>query len=232
MSRSPTRSRAAVAAALLTLVAALGLSILSYVEHTKNIRPSSIINAYLLLTLSFDVAQLRTKWLRGQDPAESGVASATLAVKLLVLVSEAIEKRGILFARYASPSPEATSGLYSRGLFWWLNPLFRLGYRNDVTDGDLFASDGDLLSESLGIRFRRHWVNRGCSQVQLSLFTVTDRQYRQEVPPEAHAGLGCVTSNVGASWSRSVASPSGDILPLYAASPNQQDHQASEPAGV
>ena len=78
---------------MLTLVAALGLSILSYVEHTKNIRPSSIINAYLLLTLSFDVAQLRTKWLRGQDPAESGVASATLAVKLLLLVSEAIEKR-------------------------------------------------------------------------------------------------------------------------------------------
>jgi ATP-binding cassette subfamily C (CFTR/MRP) protein 1 len=160
VSQSSLRTRASLAAALLALVASLGLCILSYVEHTRNIRPSSIINAYLLLTLPFDAAELRTRWLRGHNPAGNGVASAILAAKLMVLISEAIEKRKLLLTAYAHPSPEATSGLYSRGLFWWLNPLFQLGFRNVVDDDDLFAADDDLRSKSLEIRFSRRWANR------------------------------------------------------------------------
>lgn len=160
VSQSSLRTRASLAASLLALVATLGLCILSYLEHIKNIRPSSIINAYLLLTVPFDAAQLRTKWLRGDDVAANGVASTILAVKISLLISEAIEKRGILFTPYSRSSPEDTSGLYSRGLFWWLIPLFRLGFKNVVNADDLFAADGDLLSESLHLKFSRYWVNR------------------------------------------------------------------------
>ncbi|OBT65136.1 hypothetical protein VE03_04736 [Pseudogymnoascus sp. 23342-1-I1] len=160
VSQSSLQTRASLAAAILTLIATLGLCILSYVEHSKNIRPSSIINAYLLLTVPFDAAQLRTRWLRGDNLAGNGVASSVLAVKLFVLVSEATEKTRILFTPYAERSPENTSGLYSRGLFWWLNPLFRLGFRNVVNDDDLFAADGDLLSKSLEMRFNKHWTDR------------------------------------------------------------------------
>lgn len=97
----------------------------------------------------------------------NGVASSILAVKLFVLVSEATEKTRILFTPYADYSPENTSGLYSRGLFWWLNPLFRLGFKNVVNDDDLFAADGDLLSESLEIRFNRRWGNRMLSIIYM-----------------------------------------------------------------
>ena len=161
VSQSLHRTRAALAAALVALTAALGLLyILLYVEHTKNIRPSSIIGAYLLLLLPFGATELRTRRLRGENLAVNGVASAILAIKILGFVSEAVEKRGLLFAVYASPSPEATSGLYSRGLFGWLNPLFRLGFKRIVNEDDLLAADGDLLAESLKIRFGRHWANR------------------------------------------------------------------------
>jgi hypothetical protein len=160
VSQLSLRTHASLATALFALAAALGLWILSYLEHSKNIRPSSIINAYLLLTLTFDAAQLRTRWLRGEDVAGNGVATAILAVKLLVLICEATEKKGLLLAPYIDPSPEVTSGLYSRGLFWWLNPLLRLGFRNVVNEDDLFAADGDLLSKSLEIRFSKHWENR------------------------------------------------------------------------
>jgi hypothetical protein len=155
---------------LLALVAALGLCILSYIEHSKNIRPSSIINAYLLFTLPFDAAQLRTRWLRGENLAGNGIASTILAVKLLILISEATEKRKLLFTPYADHSPEATSGLYSRGLFWWLNPLFRLGFRNVVNEDDLFSADGDLLSKSLEARFSKHWANRESSCFFVSFY--------------------------------------------------------------
>jgi ATP-binding cassette, subfamily C (CFTR/MRP), member 1 len=173
VSRSSLRTRASLPAAVLALAAALSLSLLSYIEHTRNIRPSSIINAYLLLTLPFDAAQLRTKWIRGNNVAASGVASSVLAVKLLVLISEATEKRGILSTSYADSSPEATSGLYSRGLFWWLNPLFRLGFRGIVSDSDIFDVDRDLQSQALGVRFENHWANR-MSPSTSSIIPITD----------------------------------------------------------
>ncbi|KAH7323926.1 ABC transporter-like protein [Rhexocercosporidium sp. MPI-PUGE-AT-0058] len=160
VSQSSLRTRASLAAALLALTASVGLCLLSNIEHTKNIRPSSIVNAYLLLTLPFDAAQVRTRWLRGDNLAGNGVASAVLAVKLSLLISEAIEKRGLLLTPYSSPSPEATSGLYSIGFFWWLNPLFRIGFSNVVNDSDLFSADEDLLSKSLASKFGRHWANR------------------------------------------------------------------------
>lgn len=223
------RTRASLAAALLALVATLGLCILSYVEHSKNIRPSSIINAYLLLTLPFDAAQLRTRWLRGDNLAGNRVASSILAVKLLVLISEATEKTRILFTPYIDRSPEATSGLYSRGLFWWLNPLFRLGFRNVVNENDLFAADGDLLSKSLEIRFSRHWANRVSSVPHVSSFVPsTDTLYRQEISRKAHFGLGHVTHDVEASCSFSAAAPSVDILSIHATPTYQQYHRARE----
>jgi ATP-binding cassette subfamily C (CFTR/MRP) protein 1 len=154
------RTRASLAAALLALGASLGLCLLSYIEHTRTIRPSSIINAYLLLTLPFDAAQLRTRWLRSGNEAGNGVFTAILAIKLLILGFEATEKRGLLLTPYVEPSPEATSGLYSRGLFWWLIPLFRLGFSNVVIDDDLFAVDEDLSSKSLALRFRKRWAKR------------------------------------------------------------------------
>jgi ATP-binding cassette subfamily C (CFTR/MRP) protein 1 len=181
MSQSSFRTYASLAESLLVLVASFGLWILSYIEHMKNIRPSSIINAYLFVSLLFDVAQLRTKWLRGRDFPANAVASATLAVKFLILVSEAIEKRGLLSPPYAESSPEATSGLYSQGVFWWLNPLFRLGFKNNIRNDDLFTADRDLKSEFLQIRFRRHW---GDSMYSYSLVVNTYSSYRAQIPPK------------------------------------------------
>lgn len=159
VSQSSLRTRASLAAALLALGSALGLCVLSYVEHSKNIRPSSIINAYLLLTLPFDAAQLRTRWLRGDNFVGNGLASTILGIKLLILISEAAEKRQLLLDPNSEPSPEATSGLYSRGLFWWLTPLFWFGFKNVVTDDDLFSADGDLLPEALQVRFSKMWAS-------------------------------------------------------------------------
>lgn len=164
-SQSSLRTRASLAAALLTLAAAASLCTLSYLEHNRNIRPSSIINAYLYLTLPLDAAQLRTRWMQHENVASNGVASAILAIKLMVLISEATEKKSLLLASKEKSSPEATSGIYSRGVFWWLTLLFRLSFRNVIVDDDLFATDSDFLSTSLEKRFGRHWMNRKCFQL-------------------------------------------------------------------
>jgi ATP-binding cassette subfamily C (CFTR/MRP) protein 1 len=108
------RTRATLAAAVLTFIDALGLCLLSHAEHLYSIRPSAIINIYLLITLLFDVARARTLWLDGATGSVAAVFSSTIGIKVMVLVIEAIEKRGILLDRYRHSSPEVTSGIYSR----------------------------------------------------------------------------------------------------------------------
>ncbi|KAF7954900.1 uncharacterized protein EAE97_000159 [Botrytis byssoidea] len=167
---SPLKKCASLPAALLAFTATLGLCILSYFEHSRNIRPSSIINAYLFFTLPFDAAQLRTRWLRGDDVAGNAISTSILGVKFLHLILEAKGKKKILFPRYDYLSPETTSGLFARSLFWWLIPLFRLGFEGVVRDEDLFVADEELLSDACEDRLRKYWGHRLKSTSSLTFF--------------------------------------------------------------
>jgi hypothetical protein len=97
------RTRATLAAAVLTLIDALGLCLLSHAEHLYSIRPSAIINVYLLITLLFDVARARTLWLGRATGSVAAVFSSTIGVKVMVLVIEAIEKRVFSLTSIATP---------------------------------------------------------------------------------------------------------------------------------
>lgn len=152
------QTRASIAAASLSSAAAIVMFLLSHLEHSRSVRPSSIINAYLFFTIFFDAAKVRTLWIRGDSTSIAGTSTAVLAVKLTVLATEAKEKRKHLLSPYLNISPETTSGLYSRSLFWWLNPVFLLGYRNIIRDADVFPTDNDLMSENLYQRVQYHWM--------------------------------------------------------------------------
>lgn len=153
-----SQTRTSVAAATLSLAAAIGLACLSYFEHLHSIRPSSLINVYLLLTLPMDFAQVRTLWLRGSSSTVAAVFSSVSAVKLAILVAEAIEKHNSLLSPFENHVPESTSGIYSRASFWWLNPLFLLGYKEVITNDSLLATDEKLMSEPVYRQFQRRWV--------------------------------------------------------------------------
>ena len=155
---SQLRTRASVAAATLTLAATLALSCLSYMEHVRSVRPSLVINAYLFLTLPLDFAQVRTLWLRHADVAVAASFTSASAIKLALLVIEAVEKGRILLPNYRSNSPESTTGIYSRSLFWWLNPLFLLGHRRVLSNETLFAIDDTLTTDNVYAAFRSSWL--------------------------------------------------------------------------
>lgn len=194
------------------LVAAFALWILSYFEHNKNVRPSSIISAYLLLTLPLDAAHLRTRWLRGGDNITGNrIAVSILVLKLVITISESREKQRILSAPYTYLSPESTSGLLSRGFFCWLNPLFQLGSRRIVKEDDLFAVDEDLLSSVCEMRFKRYWEN--CMSFFLyNQQAKADPLDRYKISQKPHSILGHVAGNVKAFCSISCATPGIDIL--------------------
>lgn len=151
------RTRATIAASALALIDALGLCMLSHSEHIRSVRPSAIINVYLLLTLPFDVARARTLWLSGATKSIAAVFTSTLGVKVMILIAEAIEKRGILIDRYRNSSPEVTSGIYSRSFFWWLNSLMTTGFRRVIQNEDLYPIDEEMSSAFLKDRGELVW---------------------------------------------------------------------------
>ncbi len=154
---SMLRTRASLAAAALSAIDAIGLCILSHLEHMYSIRPSFLINSYLILTLPFDIARSRTLWLEGATRAIAAVFSSTLAVKVMILITEAIGKRHILLSRYQDASPEATSGIYSRGFFWWLQSLMTAGFSRILTNEDLYPIDSDMASTTLNLKAQQAW---------------------------------------------------------------------------
>ncbi|KAK0613977.1 ABC transporter [Immersiella caudata] len=146
----PTRT--SVAASAVSLVSTLGIGVFSYIEHRHTVRPSTLLGLFLFCTLLFDIAHTRTLWLRVGDWSSrviAAVSTAAVAVKAVTLGLEAVEKRRLLRPEYRVSPPEATSGIYSRSFFLWLNPLFRSGFSRVLDIDDLFVLDKHLESSYL-----------------------------------------------------------------------------------
>lgn len=168
-------TKASVAAAALDFSAACVLFILSCYEHSRSITPSTIIGLYLIISLPFDAVRLRTFYLlRGY--AAKGIANLlalSLGIKFVVLVTEAVEKRGILLEPYRDLPPETTSGIYNRSIFWWLNPLLKVGFGKTLQIEDLYNLDDNLASVGVQERFRRQWAKvKEPSRFSLVLTTI------------------------------------------------------------
>ena len=147
---SAVKTRASVATAVLTLVGFLLLPFLSYTEHQKTVRPSLIVNAYLVFSLLFDAARTRTLWLQQYNRNIAITFTFSVAVKCVLLILEATQKTHLLPVEYKPIyPPEAVSGIISRSLFWWLNQLFFSGYSTTLHLGDLFSLDKHLIASYL-----------------------------------------------------------------------------------
>ncbi|KXH60239.1 hypothetical protein CSAL01_11379 [Colletotrichum salicis] len=155
-----------VAASCASFAATVMFAGLSYIEHAKSLKPSSILNTYILVSLVLDGAILRTMWLSHLSVAISAVFAASLACKAAIVILEAQEKTCHLVSSSSSSStaggqssysPEETSGIYSRGLFWWLMPLLLTGFRRLLKPLDLFVLDGSMSAAVLNERFWLHW---------------------------------------------------------------------------
>jgi ATP-binding cassette subfamily C (CFTR/MRP) protein 1 len=151
------RTHISVASAALSFASGLSLGLLSHLEHSKSIRPSFLINLFLISTVLLDIARVRTQWLIGADDGVAGALTASLAVKCVLLVLEAAEKRSLLLGLDRTFSRESTSGLISRSAFWWLNSLLLSGFNAVFTLDDLPNITEKLDSETLANQLQSEW---------------------------------------------------------------------------
>ncbi|XP_049919631.1 ATP-binding cassette sub-family C member 4-like [Epinephelus moara] len=54
-------------------------------------------------------------------------------------------------------NPAATASLLSKIFFWWLNPLFRTGYKRRLEEDDMYEVLTEDRSENLGHDLQRYW---------------------------------------------------------------------------
>lgn len=153
-------STVAIASSVLGLCAAFGLTLVLPLHHKASPRSSFIVSGFLFLSLLFDSVRVRTAWLIGGVDAFAATLSASIAIKLGILIIEAISKRSILQDDYSHLSKEATSGIFSRGSFWWLVSLLRDGSKGALQLSSLFAIHERLDSKRLSEGLSNQW-NKG-----------------------------------------------------------------------
>lgn len=154
---SNSATKASVPSAAFEFIGAIVIFAMSHLEHTRSVRPSSLLSVYLLFSILFDATQLRTLYLRHEFSTIVGLATASLVVEILLFLLELTSKRSFLRSPYRSWPPETTSGIISRSLFWWINPIFVRGFRKILSLDDLFATDPELLSEKLQEKMENSW---------------------------------------------------------------------------
>jgi ATP-binding cassette, subfamily C (CFTR/MRP), member 1 len=157
---SAGKTRASTPTGVVSVVGSLVFCLLSYAEHVRSVTPSVLLNVYLFVSLLFDIARCRTLWLRSLSGYSNVVAivfTISVAVKFFILILEAVEKRWALRPVYKAYPPEATSGIYNRSFFWWLNPLFIGGFSKLLLLEDLFQLDKHLTADYLFSRFQAAW---------------------------------------------------------------------------
>lgn len=83
----------------------------------------------------------------------------------LLLLLESLDKRELFSSdRDRTLPPEETIGLFGKRLFWYLNGLFKEGYRKILKPSDLFTIDADLASKERTIIFQNVWAKQDKSK--------------------------------------------------------------------
>lgn len=156
--RPSLREPVSIVAATLSFCNAVAFSALSYLEHSKSLRPSALLNTYLFFSLLFDVVRARILWLRGDDISFSALFTASLAMKAIMLILESWRKSPL--GEMRNKSPEESAGIFALSLFLWLNRLVIHGFRKLLLMEDLYPMAEKMSAESLHHEFWAKWTSQ------------------------------------------------------------------------
>lgn len=154
------RSNISLAASIFACAGSVCVVVVLYAEHMYSYRPSTFLSIYMSITLLFDIAKIRSYFIRdGMEPI-AGLAIAALILKFAIVVLEEVSKRHLVNnQRLQTPlSKESVSGFWNRSLFIWLNSTMRIGFKNILKIESLPLLGPEFDSEVLHSRFRKHWT--------------------------------------------------------------------------
>ena len=167
----PHTPSAEIPAEVFSFLASLTAAILSQWEHTRSIRPSALLQLYLMVALVVQAVHLRSLWLRNDDTTMRGLGLGQIIACAIFLAVESVSKESILLQRQKR-SPQDTNDVFSQRLFWWLNSTFRRGYTSVLAPTDLDKMDEDLSSTDPQRRFRLEWRRHTTKNPKVSMVRI------------------------------------------------------------
>jgi ATP-binding cassette, subfamily C (CFTR/MRP), member 1 len=188
--KSPSlRTRASIPSAVLSFAAALAMYSLSYMEHTRSIRPSTLLEVYLLFSILLDIPQARTLFIRHNNVPIAAVYVVSVVAKVVLWALESRNKAKHLKEPYQEYPPEATRGIVNRILFCWLNSFLVKGFKGLLSIDDVYQLDPSLSSEPLRDSMQTAWDSR-CKNhhIHFKSLQIADR-YSSAKPEHRHALL-------------------------------------------
>ncbi|KAF2683972.1 P-loop containing nucleoside triphosphate hydrolase protein [Lentithecium fluviatile CBS 122367] len=152
------KTKWSIASASLEFLGSLFIVTLSRLEHSRAVRPSHLLQFFLLVLLLCNAVRLRTLFLMEYPVSLVTLASVHAFLTGLLLLLESLDKRELFFSdQDRRLPPEETIGLFGKRLFWYLNGLFREGYRKILKPADLHSIDADLASRTRAAAFQNTW---------------------------------------------------------------------------
>lgn len=142
------------------MLSAFALVLLTLLEHSRTIRPSSLITVYLIASSAAEAIQLRTLFNRHYVFSVALLLAANVGLKCTLLVLESLSKQAYLNLPNEIVTPESTSGVISRTFFWWLNSLLVQGFKNVLSVDVLDPLNPSLASTELQDRMQKAWAKR------------------------------------------------------------------------
>lgn len=152
------QTRASLTADVLSIVGTAGAAWLSYLDHQRSLRPSTLLGLYLSVVVVLNIARVRTLWLIGSGNREPAVMTVTLALTVVALFVESAEKKTSLSPDKRSGAPEQYSSFWTRTSFAWLVATFRAGYSKIIMLHDLPTLDTQLEAHVLREKLVATWA--------------------------------------------------------------------------
>ena len=146
-------------ASSVSLVAAICVISLIFIEHRRSIHPSLYLGGYLFLSILLDIPKTRSLFLRDSRSFRplASVFSSSILVKVCLLMLEEMPKISVVNEMRKNVSAESISGAMNRCVFWWLNNVLFLGYRRLIELADLGVIQSKFDSSALLARVDKRW---------------------------------------------------------------------------
>ncbi|KAL4906205.1 P-loop containing nucleoside triphosphate hydrolase protein [Aspergillus multicolor] len=140
-------TRATIALYCLNLVGFLVFLLVSHYEHTRTLRPSTLLLLYFLYSTTADALRARTLWSMPDDnTAVAAMFTVTCVCKFVLLIAE--RGRKTVRPDTRKPSPDEEADIFSRAFLWWMLPLFirvRLKTASPLNTETLPGVEADML---------------------------------------------------------------------------------------
>jgi ATP-binding cassette subfamily C (CFTR/MRP) protein 1 len=162
------------------LAAAITIVPLSYLEHSRSVRASAVLEVYLIFSSLFEFPQVRTLFLIDSGSTLGSILLADICCKVALLALEGQRKTSYLRLQYQPLSLESLSGIVDRSFLWWLNGIFSAQYLDFLNQYQL---DPALATENVGKQLQNAWDQRGePKSLPGAAFLTTESCYQRAFP--------------------------------------------------